>query len=222
MKNKVIFITGSSSGIGKATALQFAKEGARVVITYHRNSSEAEEVSKECRKLGAADTLVIQLDVTNDASIRSAVKKIIDQFGKIDVLVNNAGVIIWNYLAQLSYDDIAIQIRTNLEGLIKVTKECAPHVTETIINISSTAGLRAHENLTVYCATKFGVRGFTQALAQELPDKKVFAVNPGPTATQMTNFTGVPPEQVAEIILKTAKGEYKKESGADINVMELL
>lgn len=222
MDNKVICITGANTGIGKETAFQFARAGGKIAIAYVRDVDAAQTVAERCTVLGAKDVLIVPLDITSDEQIREAVKIIINRFGKIDMLINNAGVVVWKFLAEQSGAEIESQLRVNLEGLIKMTKECLPYVTETIINIASTAGLRAHENATVYCASKFGVRGFTQALAHELPDKKVFAVNPGPTATEMTNYEGVAPEQVAEIIFKTAKGEYAKESGSDINVSDYL
>jgi 3-oxoacyl-[acyl-carrier protein] reductase len=89
-----------------------------------------------------------------------------------------------------------------------------------IINIASGAGQTGFAELTAYCATKFGVRGFTQALAEEVTKIKVYAVNPDMTATRMTDFQGRPPEQVAQVVLNTAKGMYNVPSGSDINVWE--
>lgn len=220
LKGKVVLITGSSAGIGRETAYKFSREGCAVVITYRKDKENAEVASKKCLELGAPDVLVIQLDVTDGNSIKAAVKKIAGKFGRIGVLVNNAGVLARGNLGEQSYGDIESQLRINLEGLIKVTKECLPYVKDMIINIGSGAGLHGFRGLSVYCATKFGVRGFTQALAAELPGTRVYAVNPGTTATRMTGFQGVPAEKVAEVIVNTAKGKYDVPSGGDVNVWE--
>ena len=101
-----------------------------------------------------------------------------------------------------------------------MTKVALPHIREMIINIGSGAGKTGFPELTTYCATKFGVRGFTQSLAQEETDIKVYTVNPGMTATRMTGYKGVSPSIVAKVILNTAKGIYRKPSGSDIDVWE--
>lgn len=114
------------------------------------------------------------------------------------------------------------EVRTNLEGLIKMTKECLPYIKDRIINIASGAGLEGYGSLSTYCATKFGVRGFTQSISHELRNLDVFVVNPGTTATRMNNFRGMPPEKVADVVLSTAQGRYKSRSGSDINVWEVV
>lgn len=220
LKNKVVFITGSSIGIGRETAYKFAKEGYKVVITYRTNKSEAQKVVDKCLKLGAVDTLLLQLDIMNNQSIRTAVKQVGDKFGEVSILINNAGIVIWKYFKDQSFEDIENQIRTNLEGLIKMTNECLPFIKDMIINIASSAGLAGYPEITTYCATKWGVRGFTKALARELPKVKVFAVNPGVIATQMNDFQGMPPDKVAEVILNLAKGKYQLKSGADVNIWD--
>lgn len=220
MKNKVVLITGSSSGIGRETAYKFAAENARVVVTFCSDEKNGEKTYEKCRELGAADTLLVELDIKDNTSISHAMVKVIETFGRIDILINNAGVIQWKPLKDQSFADIEHQIRTNLEGLIKMTKFCLPHVKEMIINIASGAGQTGFAELTAYCATKFGVRGFTQALAEEATKIKIYAVNPDMTATRMTNLQGRPPEQVAQVVLNTAKGMYNVPSGSDINVWE--
>lgn len=226
IKNKVIFITGGSMGIGKETAYKFAKEGARIVITYYEKEKNAKEdalaVQKECIKIGAGDVFAVSLNLLDDESIKNAIKQAVGKFGQIDILINNAGVSVSKLFKEQSREEIVNQIRTNLEGTIKVTKEGLPYIKEMIINITSAAGKEGISYLTVYSATKFGVRGFTQALAKELPQLKIFAVNPGQTATRMSGFRGAPPEKVAEVILNTAKGKYNKKSGSDIDVWKLI
>lgn len=166
LKNKIVLITGSSIGIGRETAQVFAEEGCKLVITYYKDKSDGEKVALKCKELGAADVLILPLNVADDKSISNIVKETVKKFGAIDILINNAGIIVWKHFSEQSKGEIEEQLRVNLEGLIKMTKECLPHIKEAIINISSGAGLEGYETLTTYCATKFGVRGFTQALAQ--------------------------------------------------------
>ncbi len=220
LKNKVVLITGSSIGIGRETAFKFAKEGCKVVVTYFKEKKEGEETAKKCAILGASDVLLLQLNVMENTSIKNCVKKTIQKFNHIDILINNAGIVVLKNLKEQTFEDIENEVRVNLEGLIKMTKECLPYIKETIINISSGAGKSAFAGLSTYCATKFGVRGFTQAIAQELRSINVYSVNPGTTATRMTGFHGTKPEKVAEVILRTAKGEIKSDSNRDIDVWE--
>ena len=225
LKDKIVLITGSSQGIGKETAIQFAKERAKVIIIYNTNKKKGEETLKECKKL--TDCLIIQLNITDLNSIKDCVEKVIDKFGAIDILINNAGVVVWKNFAEQSEKEIENQIDTNLTGLIKMTRAVLPYMKGQnegiIINISSMAGKEAYEEITVYCATKFGVRVFTQSLAKELPKGiRVYCINPGMTATQMTNYQGMPPKKVAEVIVKIAKEVLGKKSGEDIDVENYL
>ncbi len=220
LKNKVVFVTGSTHGIGKEIVLLFAHEGANVVVTYFKDKKAADKVLKECKELGSPNPILVKLNVKNTGSIKDAVKEVVSKFKQIDILVNNAGVISWEQLKDQKYEDIEDQVRTNLEGMIKVTRASLPYLKEAVVNIASGAGKTAYEGLTTYSATKFGVRGFTQALAQEMEQLKVYAVNPGMTATRMTNFRGAPPARVAAIVVNTVVGKYDIESGGDIDVWD--
>lgn len=224
ISEKIVFITGSSIGIGRETAYQFAKAGWKIVITYYKDENEAKKTAEKCKEHGAREVLVVKLNVMDNNSILKAIKEIVKKFNGIDVLINNAGVVVWKELLEQDDNEIENQVRTNLEGLIKITKYCLPYVREVIINISSGAGKTGYSTLTTYCATKFGVRGFTQALANELSSRrvKVYSVNPGMTKTRMTNFRGVEPEKVAEIIFNAALGKYNVPSGGDVDVWRLL
>lgn len=220
VKDQIVLITGASTGIGKETAYKFAGENSKLIITYYKNRVEAEKVKEKCLNIGAKSVQIIHLDVQNDQSIKKAKEEIENIQKNIDILINNAGVIYWKKFVDQTNEEIEAQLRTNLEGLIKFTKAMLPLVRDAVINISSGAGRHAYSDLTVYCATKFGVRGFTQALSQEQPGLNIYCVNPTLTATQMTNFTGMDPKLVAKVILKTAKNEYNVEPGGDINVWE--
>ncbi len=222
LKDKVVLITGSSIGIGRATAFEFAKEASKVVITYYKDKEEAEKTRLKCMTLGASDALLLHLNLMENESILFTVEKVIEKFGQIDILINNAGVLAWKPLREQTFEEIENQVRTNLEGLIKITKVSLPYLTDCIINVSSGAGKSPFPDLTTYCATKYGVRGFTQSLVLEEPDFRIYSVNPGMTATRMTNYQGVPPEKVAKVILNTARGLYSVPSGGDVDVWKLI
>ncbi len=222
LKGKTILITGASRGIGAETALAFAREGCNIVITFLSEIGAAEEVSRSCLKLGAKSVELIQLDVKNQASIKSAIKSILLKCGGIDVLINNAGVIRWKKFADQTDDDIDDQVLTNLLGLIKFTKQALPHIRTSIINVSSGAGSHPVVDLSVYCATKYGTQGFTKVLALENPGLSIYSVSPTMTSTEMTDFHGMPPDRVAQVMVRTVQDGYGKESGADIKVWEVM
>lgn len=133
MINKIVLITGSSNGIGRETAFKFAATKAKVVITYCNDRPGGQNTEKRCRELGASETLLLKLDLRDNKSILNAVDKVVKTFGKIDILINNAGVGVWKPLKEQNLADIEDQIRTNLEGLIKMTRTCLPHVKDMII-----------------------------------------------------------------------------------------
>ena len=223
LKDKVVVVTGSSLGIGAETAKLCAKNGAKVIVTYNVDKAEGEKVLKECRRY--TDSAMLHLDVRDTESIKGFRRQVMEKFGQIDVLINDAGIIRWKKFIDHTNEDIEELIKVNLMGYIKVTRAFIKDFYEqgegVIVNIASGAGEEGYEDLTVYCATKFGVRGFTQALAQELPKGiRVYALNPGMTATRMTNYEGMPPKSVAEIVVAAAEEKLKKKSGEDIDVWE--
>jgi NAD(P)-dependent dehydrogenase (short-subunit alcohol dehydrogenase family) len=196
------------------------RHGAQVIVTYYKSRQQAESTRQKCLELSGADGLLLELNVKDDASINRCVRTVVATYGKIDVLVNNAGTLTWMRLSNQTTNDIKNQVRTNLEGAIKMTRACLPYVTETIINIGSIAGKKGIEELTVCCATKFGIRGFTQALAMEEPNIRIYSVNPDYIATRMTDFVGRPAEDVARVVVRAAQGGYAVPSGSDIDVWD--
>jgi 3-oxoacyl-[acyl-carrier protein] reductase len=223
VRDKVVFITGGSLGIGRETCFIFAREGWSVVFSYFEHEKEAKEVEKKCMKLGAQEVMLLKMDVRKKDGILKGVKEIVKKFSKIDVLVNNAGVITWKKFLEQEDEEIENQLRTNLEGLIFVTKYCLPYVQEVVINVASVAGKNGYSELVPYCATKFGVRGFTQALSNEVSSGvKVYSVNPSMTSTRMTNFSGVDPLEVANVIFNASVGKFNVKSGGDIDVNDYL
>ncbi len=221
LKDKVVVVTGSSSGIGRSTAKLFAGRGSDVVVTYNKGKEKGKEVKEECEE--KSEAMLTRLDVTDKSSIEKSLEEIKQRFGNVDILINNAGVLERGKLDNLSHREIEKQIEVNLTGLINTSKIFLESMLAKdegmIINISSGLGKSGSARYSVYSATKFGVRGFTQSLAKELPRGfKTYVVNPGMTATRMTDYSGTDPENVAEVIVKTAKEDFDKRSGADIDV----
>ncbi len=221
MKGKVVLITGSSSGIGRETAYRFAREGARLVLSYNKGKARGEAAQKRCARLGAEDTLLINLDVTDNRSVARALGGVKRKYGALDYLINNAGVGVWSPFRNQTIGDIERQVRTNLEGLIKMTRVFLPMVRAGIINIASAAGKEAYADMSVYCGTKWGVRGFTQTLALEGGRLRVCCVNPDETATRLSGYRGRPPAEVAEVVYMVASGKVGVKGG-DVDVWEVM
>lgn len=180
--SKTLFVTGSSSGIGKATARRFQSEGWNVVATMRTPEAETQ--------LTALDrVLVTRLDVTNSASIHTAVSAAVDRFGRIDVLVNNAGYGAYGPLEAFDMAGIRRQFDTNVIGLLETTKAVLPGLRAqgfgTIINISSIGGRIAFPLGALYHGTKFAVEGLSEALHYELAavGVQVKVIEPGLVAT---------------------------------------
>jgi NAD(P)-dependent dehydrogenase (short-subunit alcohol dehydrogenase family) len=215
---RVVLVTGASIGIGREIALRFAAERSRLALTYFEHRAEAEEVVARCLALGATDVLALPLDARDDDSIREVVEGVAGRFGAIDILVNNAGVVVWRPFLEQGFGEIEEQLLVNLHGVLKLTWSCLPHVRDAIITIGSGSALHGTATLAPYCAAKWGVRGFTKALALEHPEKRIYAVHPTRTATRMNDFHGDPPERVADVVLRVARGELDLEPGADVDV----
>ena len=222
LKGKIVLITGSSKGIGEEIAYAFSKEGTKVIVTYNSDEESAKKVEEKCKELGASGTLIIPLDVSSNESIESSKSEIEDKWGHIDILVNNAGVISWERFTQETFEEIEKQVRVNLEGVIKMTLTFMPMIKQGLINIASRAGHLPYPGRATYCATKFGVVGFTKSIALEYPDLKIFTVSPGATKTEMWDFeSGTEPSEVASLIIKAWKGEVKLKDG-DLPVWEMI
>ena len=220
LADKVVLVSGASLGIGREIAFGFAAERARLVLTYHEHEAEAEEVAEHCRGLGSPDVVMLPLDITDEDSVRRLVAAAVGHTGGIDILVNNAGVVVWRPFLEQDFAEIEHQLDVNLIGVVKLTWLLLPHVRDAIITIGSGAGLRGAATLVPYCASKFGVRGFMKALADEHRDRRIVNVHPTVTATRMNDFRGMPPERVAEVVLRVARGEIEVPSGGDVDVRE--
>jgi NAD(P)-dependent dehydrogenase (short-subunit alcohol dehydrogenase family) len=216
--NNTALITGSDRGIGQATAYEFARAGFALIITYYENEDGAQETCKKCLSLGASGVSAFQIDIGNNDSIEKTAKQILQEVDYIDILINNAGVLINKPVDEMSDSDIDRQLGVNLAGSIKLTARLLPQIKRAVVNIGSALGLRGKRGLAVYSASKFGLRGFSQSLADERRDLFVCAVHPGLTDTRMGNAHGMAREEVARVIYQAACGKINKPSGADIDV----
>ncbi|CAG2106866.1 unnamed protein product [Medioppia subpectinata] len=190
MKLNIVLITGSSSGIGAATAVQFAQSGASVVVT-GRRADKLAEVGEQCLKVSpkGIKALEVTADVTKREDMRRLVDQTIKHFGKLDILVNNAGAGIFTRIDDTDfYDKFEATIATNLNSVVYLTHLCVEYLEITkgnIINISSICGLRAFPDFTPYCMSKSALDMFTNCMAAELGPKRirVNAISPGPIDT---------------------------------------
>ncbi len=219
LKNKKAIITGGSRGLGKATALAFAKEGIDVAIT-GRNEEALKNAVAEIQPFGGKAIYSV-FDVGQYEAVKSSIKAIIDELGTVDILVNNAGI-----AAVGAFNDMEVSlwseiIQTNVMGMYYVTKEVLPHLLSKnegdIINVSSTAGLNGNANISAYSASKFAVIGMSESLMKEVRKNniRVNTLTPSTIESDMTIELGIAdkgsqdrvlqPEDFAELILAGLK-----------------
>ena len=169
-KNKVVVITGASSGIGEASAIEFAKKNANVVLVARRKEKLL-QVQKKISKY-TDSTLICQCDVSNKLQVKEMSDAVLDRFGRIDVLVNNAGFVIYGKVNELSTEEIIAQMETNYFGMVFCTKAFLPQMLEQhsghIVNVASVGASFSVPGVASYCATKFAMLGFSEGLRHEL------------------------------------------------------
>ena len=174
-KNKIVVITGASSGIGEAAAEQFAKKGANLVLVARRKE-KLEQVEKKLSKY-SIKILIQVCDVSDKEQVKQMSEKVIETFSKIDVLVNNAGFVIYGKVKELSIEDIESQMKTNYFGTIYCTKLFLPYLLKQnaghIVNVASVGGSFGVPGIASYCATKYAMLGFSEGLHHELHDTNV-------------------------------------------------
>jgi 3-oxoacyl-[acyl-carrier protein] reductase len=191
-QKKVALVTGASRGIGKAIAIDLAKEGANIIVNYRSRPDAAEEVIKIIKEMGR-EVISIKADVSIDAEVKSMVDRAIEKFGSIDILINNAALHRGGRIQKLAPEDWELVIHSVLRGAFNCCRHVVPFMVEKewgrIINISSDAGLHGYPGDTVYGAAKSGLIGFTKSLAKEVAKKKITAnvVVPGFLQTDMTS-----------------------------------
>ena len=202
--NKTVIITGASRGIGRAIALAFGKEKANVVINYNHSKEKAEELAQEIQAFGAK-TLVIQANVADFEESKQMVEQTINEFGTIDVLVNNSGITKDSLMLRMKEDDFDQVINVNLKGTWNMCKHVSRYLLKnkqgTIINISSVVGLIGNPGQSNYVASKAGVIGLTKSLAKELGSRNITvnAIAPGFIETEMTDNLN---EEIKDYYLK--------------------
>jgi 3-oxoacyl-[acyl-carrier protein] reductase len=194
LAKKVALVTGGSRGIGAAIAKRLAADGASVAITYAKDGGAASAVVKAI-ELGGGKAVAIQADAANATAVRGAVEKAVATFGRLDVLVNNAGTAIPKPFAETTLEEIDRVININIRGVFVTTQAALKHMNDggRIINIGSAVGERAQvPGLVPYSATKGAVKIFTQALSREVGSRGITVnnVQPGPIDTDLNPASG--------------------------------
>lgn len=241
-KNKNVLITGASRGIGKATAIAFASKGAKVGINFR---SRVDEAKKTLAELSGEGHRLFQRDISEKEEAKALIDDFINQYGKIDVLVNNAGIAVSHNIDEASFDDWTsaweTTLQTNLFAAANLSYLAAQHMVTSggghIVNVSSRGAFRGEPDQPAYGASKAGLNALSQSLAKKLAPHKIYVgvVAPGFTETDMATETLTPdkkenmlketpfhrmakPEEVAHAILFLASDEAAYSSGTIIDV----
>ena len=189
LSGKIALVTGASRGIGRAIAIELARDGADIVVNYHHNEQEAMEVVHEIEKLGRK-AVALKADVSEFAQVSKMCSTIKEKFGRLNIIVNNAGITIDRTLKKMSQDEWNKVIDINLGSVYNITRNAVPILEKKsrIINISSVVGLYGNFGQTNYAASKAGIIGFTKSLAKELAkhETTVNAIAPGFIESEMT------------------------------------
>jgi short-subunit dehydrogenase len=224
LKGKTVVVTGASSGIGRSTALEMARRGASLVLAARRLEA-LEKVAEECRRLGA-DCQAVVADVTVEEDCR----RLIAAVPAVDVLVNNAGFAVFDSIAGARPEDLRSMMETNYFGAVWCTQAVLPQMlarrSGTIVNVASIAGIMGYSRMGGYCATKFAMIGFTEALRDEVLRQgvQVALVCPGTTETEFfvkaergkmpgasRLILAVSPDKVARAVCNAAEdGRYRR------------
>lgn len=188
---KVALITGATRGIGKAIAIRLANAGFDIALNYRKENDDLTNTKSEIEKAGV-DCLSVQGDISSFEDCERIAKEIFDKFGKIDVLVNNAGITKDMLLMRMKPEDFSSVVDVNLIGTFNMTRNVVPYMVKArsgrVVNISSVVGIEGNAGQTNYSASKAGIIGFTKSLARELGSRNILvnAVAPGFIETDMT------------------------------------
>ena len=215
LKDKVVLVTGASRGIGRAIALSYAREGARLIVS-GRNQADLEALAEEIRGLDTACE-VIPTDLREPEEVENLVERSQTAFGQVDILVNNAGVGSWAPVSQLTLEQYNDMFNVNVRAVFLLTRAILPGMIARgmghIINIASTSSRWTYPEGTVYCASKFAVLGFNEALAKEVRETgvSVTAICPGQVNTYLgdsgpEDWTEgmLEPEDVADVVIQVS------------------
>jgi 3-oxoacyl-(acyl-carrier-protein) reductase len=234
--DRVALVTGANGGIGSATALKLGMNGFKVILNYHVDKDKAVEMASS---LGEENTLLIEADVTTVEEVKKMVSNALEKFGRIDVLVNNAGITRDKTFLKMSLEEWNKVINVNLNGVFNVTKAVIEIMigqgSGTVINISSIAGETGNFGQTNYSASKAALIGFTKSLSKEVTPKgvRVNAIAPGFVDTEMTRkipeniknkiMEQIPmgrfaaPEEIADVVLFLCNASYITGTVIDVN-----
>ena len=213
LQGKVALVTGSSRGIGKATAIRLAKEGAKVVVNYINDEKASAQVVNEIKKLGG-EVIAVKADVSNEEQVKNMIKTAIDKFGKIDILVNNAGIVYDIPFMEKTLEQVKRTFEVNFNGVFLCSKYAAKQMKKTgsgvIINISSTSGIDVlNPESADYDASKSAVISLTKNLAEELaPHIRVNCIAPGWVNTDINK--NMPKEYLKEEEERIIIGRFGK------------
>lgn len=203
LQGKNALVTGASRGIGKAIALELAKQGANVAVNYAGSEDRAQAVVEEIKQLGVK-SFKVQANVADASNVKAMIKEVSSQFGNIDVLVNNAGITKDNLLMRMKEEEFDQVIDTNLKGTFlcmkAISRQMMKQRSGRIINVASIVGVSGNPGQANYVAAKAGVIGLTKSVAQELASRNILvnAVAPGFISTDMTD--ALTEEQQAAIL----------------------
>ncbi|WP_339882753.1 3-ketoacyl-ACP reductase [Polaribacter vadi] len=206
LKNKKAIITGGGRGLGKATAIAFAKEGIDIAIT-GRNEAVLKETVAELEAFGVKAIYSV-FDVGDYEAVKNSIKNIINELGSIDILVNNAGIATFGTLNEMKVEKWSQIIQTNVMGMYYVTKEVLPYLINQnegeIINVSSTAGLSGNASTSAYSASKFAVIGMSESLMKEVRKNniRVCTLTPSTIASDMSIELGIADKDSQESVLQ--------------------
>ena len=218
-KNKVVLVTGASSGIGREVAIEFAKKGAQIVLVARRRQN-LEEIELQLRQFHTS-VLVCECDISDKLQVKKMSKVVLDRFGSVDILVNNAGFAIYDSVLNLTTEEIESQIATNYLGMVYCIKSFLPVMIEKksghIVNVASVAASFGLPGIAPYCASKFAMLGFSEGLKHELKGTGVGITVVSPIMVR-TNFfdhpsfakmpkyssTSLSPKTVAKAVLQAA------------------
>ncbi len=215
LDKRVAIITGSGTGIGKATALLFAKEGANVIL-FGRRDEKLKEVKDEIKDSHGKDAITVPGDVTNIDDIKSLVNTTLERYGKIDILINNAGTFRTTEFLDIDITEWDRVMNSNLKGVFLITKEVIPHMLDkkggVIVNIASILGMVAVPNATAYNSSKGGLIMFTKSIAAEYAKHNIRAncICPGLVATPMTKDFMSEQDTMKEVIKGYPLGRFGK------------
>ncbi|MDX6381128.1 MAG: hypothetical protein QOI57_2152 [Rubrobacteraceae bacterium] len=231
LRGKAVMITGASRGLGKALALAYAREGANLIIN-SRNADSLDPVAREAEGTGV-EVLAFPGDVSRSTHVEKLVGAAVDQFGRIDVLVNNAGVLGPRVpIEEYPEDEWRKALEANLTGPFLLTKAVIPHMPEggSIINVTSGVSIEGRAEWGAYSVSKFGLEGLTQILAAELKDRGIRAnsVDPGGMRTEMRAAaypdedptTRITPEENTGVFLYLASDESRDVTGKRFKAQE--